>query len=45
MHEWQTMCSLRTGNSPARAVLVGKRLRVAFRSRIGHSESDATALR
>ena len=26
-------------------VLVGKRLRVAFRSRIGHSESDATALR
>ena len=26
-------------------VLVGKRLRVAFRSRMGHSESDATALR
>ena len=26
-------------------VLVGKRLRVAFRSRIAHSESDATALR
>ena len=38
------MRSLCTGNSPARAVLVCKRLRVVCRSRIAYSESDATAL-
>ena len=38
------MRSLCTGNSPARAVLAGKRLRVVCRLRIMYSESDATAL-